>query len=251
VNNYRECWIRVAAALFSQALAGAPELTETIPKPFAAGAFGFTFTLAGEEEGPFSVILDRSALDTPLVGEGVDQKTGWAELLREIADSAAGELLAKAGKKCRVESVAEISETSSTSQGFELKSASGAWNILVRDETHEKLENETPQPGARETLVADPQDSNRVGPGYELLLDVELEVTLRFGCRELPLGEILNLGPGDVVELDRHVADPVDLVVGDKIVARGDVVLVNGNFALRVSEVIAPRKRLETIRCLF
>ena len=80
-------------------------------------------------------------------------------------------------------------------------------------------------------------------PGIELLLDVELEAALRFGCREMPLGEILDLGPGDVVELDRHVADPVDLIVGDKIVARGEVVLVNGNFGLRVTEVAAPRKR--------
>jgi flagellar motor switch protein FliN len=88
-------------------------------------------------------------------------------------------------------------------------------------------------------------------PGLELLLDVELEASLRFGAREMPLGEILDLGPGDVVELDRHVADPVDLIVGDKIVARGEVVLVNGNFGLRVTEVAAPRKRLESVRCLF
>ena len=87
--------------------------------------------------------------------------------------------------------------------------------------------------------------------GADLLLDVELEATLRFGCRELPLGEILELGPGDVVQLDRHIADPVDLIVGDKIVARGEVVLVSGNFGLRVTEVAAPRKRLESIRCLF
>jgi flagellar motor switch protein FliN len=85
----------------------------------------------------------------------------------------------------------------------------------------------------------------------ELLLDVELAASLRFGSREISLAEILDLGPGDVVQLDRHVADPVDLVVGDKIVARGEVVLVNGNFALRVTEVSQPHKRLESIRCLF
>jgi flagellar motor switch protein FliN len=83
------------------------------------------------------------------------------------------------------------------------------------------------------------------------LLDVELEAALRFGCRELPLGEILELGPGDVVELDRHISDPVDLIVGDKIVARGEVVLVNGNFGMRVTDVAEPQKRLESIRCLF
>jgi flagellar motor switch protein FliN len=91
----------------------------------------------------------------------------------------------------------------------------------------------------------------QINPGIELFLDVELEAALRFGCREMPLGEILKLGPGDVVELDRHINDPVDLVIGDKIVARGEVVLMNGNFGLRVSEVASPQRRLESIRCLF
>ncbi|TCK75484.1 FliM/FliN family flagellar motor C-terminal domain-containing protein [Acidipila rosea] len=87
--------------------------------------------------------------------------------------------------------------------------------------------------------------------GLDLLLDVELEASLRFGSREMTLNEVLDLGAGDVVELERHVADPVDLLVGDKIVARGEVVLVNGCFGLRVTEVAEPKMRLESIRCLF
>lgn len=87
--------------------------------------------------------------------------------------------------------------------------------------------------------------------GLDLLLDVELEASLRFGSREMPLHQAMKLGPGDVLELDRHISDPVDLLVGDKIVARGEVVLVNGNFGLRVTQVAAPQKRLESIRCLF
>jgi|HubBroStandDraft_2_1064218.scaffolds.fasta_scaffold284055_2 flagellar motor switch protein FliN/FliY len=87
--------------------------------------------------------------------------------------------------------------------------------------------------------------------GIGLLCDIELDATLQFGSREIPLREVLELGPGDVVELDRHVSEPVDLVVGDRIVARGEVVVVNGNFALRVTEVATPQLRLESIRCLF
>ena len=85
----------------------------------------------------------------------------------------------------------------------------------------------------------------------DLLMDIELEATLRFGALELPLREVLELGPGDVLPLDRHVREPVELVVGDRIVAKGEVVLVAGNFALHVTEVAEPRRRLETIRCLF
>ncbi|MEO6910886.1 MAG: FliM/FliN family flagellar motor switch protein [Edaphobacter sp.] len=84
-----------------------------------------------------------------------------------------------------------------------------------------------------------------------LLCDIELNATLQFGSRELPLREVLELGPGDVVELDRHVSEPVDLVIGDRIVARGEVVIASGNFALRVTEVATPQLRLESIRCLF
>jgi flagellar motor switch protein FliN/FliY len=88
-------------------------------------------------------------------------------------------------------------------------------------------------------------------PGnFDLLLEVELDASVRFGSCEMELKDLLELGPGDVVELDRHVADPVDLIVGDKIVARGEVVLVNGNFGLRVTEVAEPVRRLESIRCL-
>jgi flagellar motor switch protein FliN/FliY len=84
-----------------------------------------------------------------------------------------------------------------------------------------------------------------------MLYDIELDATLQFGSRELPLKEVLELGPGDVLELDRHVSEPVDLVIGDRIVARGEVVIVSGNFALRVTEVATPQLRLESIRCLF
>jgi len=115
-----------------------------------------------------------------------------------------------------------------------------------------------------DAIKSEPADANQNGnpmdlmdptaplaPQYGILLDIELEATLQFGSRELPLREVLELGPGDVVELDRHVSEPVDLVVGDRIVARGEVVVQNGNFALRITEVATPQLRLESIRCLF
>ncbi|MGD0798362.1 MAG: FliM/FliN family flagellar motor switch protein [Acidobacteriaceae bacterium] len=85
----------------------------------------------------------------------------------------------------------------------------------------------------------------------DLLLEIELDATLRFGSRELALKDVLALGPGDVLELNRHAAEPVELVVGDRIVARGEVVVVSGNFALLVTEVAEPQLRLESIRALF
>ena len=263
MKTYLDSWMSAAAALLPQALAGEPEFLASLPKPLAAGSFGFAMTVAGDVEGRFSGVLDMEILETPLLGEGVDQKAAWGELLREIAESAAGDMLARAGQKVTVGVQEEISGESKISRAFQLKSQGRAWTILVRDEVRAaKAEAAKPaakteaQPkaqsgagSAQKAAVADLQTPER--PGLDLLLDVELEATLRFGSRELPLGELLELGPGDVVQLDRHVNEPVDLVIADKIVARGDVVLVNGNFGLRVTEVAEPRPRLETIRCLF
>ncbi len=94
-------------------------------------------------------------------------------------------------------------------------------------------------------------DDAGLDAGLGLLCDIELEATLQFGAREMSLKEVLELGPGDVVELDRHVSEPVDLVVGDRIVARGELVVASGNFALKITEVAMPQLRLESIRCLF
>jgi len=82
----------------------------------------------------------------------------------------------------------------------------------------------------------------------DVVFDMEMEAALHFGTSEVLLKEVLALGPGDVVELDRQAGAPVDLVVGGRIVARGEVVVVKGNFALRVTEVATPQLRLEGVR---
>ena len=259
MTTFLDCWIGVAGALLPTAAAGEPELVESLPKPLEAGSFGFAATVGGEQQGRFSMLLDAALLDSPLLGEGLDQRTAWAELLREVCEAAAAEWLSKTGRPCRVEKFAPAEGISNASRVFELRSSGRAWTILVRDEVRDEVRG-LRQPGrpvvkeqAAGPAIKAPDEPrlSETRQGVELLLDVELEATLRFGCREMPLGEVLELGPGDVVQLDRHVSDPVDLIVGDKIVARGEVVLVNGNFGLRVTEVAEPRKRLESIRCLF
>jgi flagellar motor switch protein FliN/FliY len=250
MKSYFDCWVQVASGLFQQALAGEPELAESLPAPLEGGWFGFAAVLAGDEAGRFAVALDESILESPLVGEGIDQKAGWGELVREIAEAAAGELLARTGKKCRVEKFEPLTSEVQPTRAFRLRAGDRSWTILVSDEVRAGAPAGKPEAGLPAATGAAVPANAGTAP-CEFLLDVELKASLRFGCRELPLGEILELGPGDVVQLDRHVSDPVDLIVGDKIVARGDVVLVNGNFGLRVTEVAVPRKRLESIRCLF
>ncbi len=82
----------------------------------------------------------------------------------------------------------------------------------------------------------------------DLLKDVELEATLRFGQREMLLGDVLNLAPGSIVELDQQVQDPVELLVGNKVIARGEVVTVEGNYGFRVTALASREERLDSLR---
>jgi flagellar motor switch protein FliN/FliY len=82
----------------------------------------------------------------------------------------------------------------------------------------------------------------------EFLRQVELPVTLRFGRREMLLREVLELTPGAVVELDQHVEEPVELLVGPRLIARGEVVVVEGCYGLRVTQVIGAEARLNCLR---
>lgn len=75
------------------------------------------------------------------------------------------------------------------------------------------------------------------GP-MERVIDVPLTVTLRFGQRQLTLRELLQLNTGSLLELDQRVEEPVHLMLGDRVIARGEVVIVDGNYGMRVLEVI-------------
>jgi flagellar motor switch protein FliN/FliY len=74
----------------------------------------------------------------------------------------------------------------------------------------------------------------------QLVMDVELIVTLRFGQRQLALREVLELTSGSVIELDRQVEEPIELLLEGKVIARGEAVVIDGNYGLRVTEVPQP-----------
>ena len=83
-----------------------------------------------------------------------------------------------------------------------------------------------------------PETQQKATENLDLVLDVELNVTLRFGERKLPLREVLELGSGAVVELDRQVDEPVELILDGRVVARGEAVIIDGNYGLRVTQVV-------------
>lgn len=85
------------------------------------------------------------------------------------------------------------------------------------------------------------EDKSVVTPhNLKLVMDVELNVSLRFGQRQLPLREVLDLASGSVIELDRMADEPVELYLDGRLIARGEAVVVDGNYGLRVTEIPQP-----------
>jgi flagellar motor switch protein FliN/FliY len=73
---------------------------------------------------------------------------------------------------------------------------------------------------------------------FNVVMNASLEVTLRFGQQSITLSKLASLGPGSVIELDRKVEEPIDLVLGGRVLARGEVMIVDGNYGLRVTELL-------------
>lgn len=83
--------------------------------------------------------------------------------------------------------------------------------------------------------------------GIELILDVPLELTVELGRKRMFIKEILELAVGSIVELDRVAGEPVDVLVNGRIMARGEVVVIEDNFGIRITEIINPQEQLVEI----
>ncbi len=94
-----------------------------------------------------------------------------------------------------------------------------------------------PEPDTNPTASPTPEAIPVAAPLHRVI-DVSLAVTLRFGQRHLTLREVLDLNTGSLLELDRQVEEPVDLVLGDRVIARGEVMIIDGNYGMRVTEVL-------------
>ena len=82
----------------------------------------------------------------------------------------------------------------------------------------------------------------------DLLLDVQIPISVEVGRTEMSLEEVVNLVPGSVVALDKKAEEPVDLRVNGKLVARGEVVLVDDTYGLRITQIVNAQGRIESLR---
>jgi flagellar motor switch protein FliN len=110
-----------------------------------------------------------------------------------------------------------------------------------------------PQPKSRELAESEKAETKRVAPPetsrtLDLLMEVELPVSVSFGRAQLPLRDVLKLNSGSIVELNRTISDPVEIIVNNCVIARGEVVVVEGNYGVRIHQVISREERLRTLK---
>ncbi len=110
----------------------------------------------------------------------------------------------------------------------------------------DQIEPKEEQPKAPGT-TAGAEQGHEGNWNIDLLLDVELPISVSFGHAEMQLKDVLKLGSGSVIELDKAVNDPVTITVNDKTVAKGEVVMVDGNYGVRILEVESTADRLRSL----
>jgi flagellar motor switch protein FliN/FliY len=95
-----------------------------------------------------------------------------------------------------------------------------------------------------ETTSETPENGRKL----DLLLDVPLEVSVELGRSRLSIQNLLALGPGSVIELDKLAGDPLDILVNGRLVARGEAVVVNDKFGVRNTDIVSRAERVARLR---
>jgi flagellar motor switch protein FliN/FliY len=93
-----------------------------------------------------------------------------------------------------------------------------------------------------------PAGAERSTRRLDLLLDVPLDLTVELGRARMSIQDLLSLGPGSVIELDKVAGEPLDILVNDRLIARGEAVVVNDKFGIRITDIVSPTERIARLR---
>jgi len=104
---------------------------------------------------------------------------------------------------------------------------------------------EKTQENSQELAAAEKSDIE--GRGIDLLLDIPLQVSVEVGRSKILVRELLQMQEGTLIELDKLAGEPLDLYVNDRLIARGEAVVVNDKFGLRLTDVVSPSERIENL----
>ena len=98
-----------------------------------------------------------------------------------------------------------------------------------------------PAPALIEPEAAFPRAVRNVQPSLDMLRDVEVEVTLEIGRKRMRIGDLLKLGAGQTLELDKAAGEPLEIMVNGRVIGRGEAIVVGDRYALRITEIVAPK----------
>ncbi len=111
----------------------------------------------------------------------------------------------------------------------------------------EKIETEAPE-GKEADKDKSADSAANSQRNLKLILDIPLRVTVELGRTKMAVSDLLNLGQGSVVELSKLAGEPMEVLVNDKLIARGEAVVVNEKFGVRLTDIISTKERVEQLK---
>ncbi len=196
-----------------------------------AGAPAVTAPYSGARSGHVVLVLDTetaSALLSDPAGPGGAPEAALAAAVRPALEAAAGAAGPVVLGPVEVGAVGDLDLSSVPVVPLLVDGTARAWVALVAGDGHDAAPTPSPSAGGALGGVA----------GLALLRDVEMTLSVEIGRARMTVRELLTLTPGSVVELDRAAGAPADLLVNGRLVARGEVVVVDEDFGLRVTEIV-------------
>lgn len=120
----------------------------------------------------------------------------------------------------------------------------------MSEDQAEKLEDlaEAAEAAESENSEALSDKEDHQGRNLNLIMDIPLRVSVELGRAKMLVSELLNLGQGSVIELSKLAGEPMEVLVNDKLVARGEAVVVNEKFGVRLTDIISPKERVEQLK---
>ncbi len=112
-----------------------------------------------------------------------------------------------------------------------------------------ELENlgKTKEPGIKPGAESKAEGSIKEVPNLDFILDLPLEVSVELGRVRMLISELLQLGQGSVIELNKVVGEPVEIFVNQKLIARGEVVVVNDKLGIKMTDILSPMERVKQL----
>lgn len=98
-----------------------------------------------------------------------------------------------------------------------------------------------PQKVTTEETAASPAGTPRRHPTLELLRDVEVEITLEIGRKRMRIGDLMKLGAGQTLELDKAAGEPLEMMVNGRLIGRGEAVVVGDHYAISITEIVSSK----------